>query len=119
MLAYPLEEQVSAARSSALPPVMMGMLSESLRRLFGDVVLPRASGGGDENLRLARGDLGGSPYNSLVFWLLAKNSSKELCSQKERERGGANITKYLLRIFTRAKHAENTYGSGGLFSCLN
>lgn len=67
MLAYPLEEQVSAARSSALPPVMMGMLSESLRRLFGEDVLPRASGGGEENLRLARGDLGGSPYRSLVF----------------------------------------------------
>lgn len=84
MLAYPLDEQVSAARSSALPPVIMGMLSDNLRRLFGDV-LPRASGGGDENLRLARGDLGGSPYSSLVFWLLAKNSSKELCSQREKE----------------------------------
>lgn len=86
MLAYPLEEQVSAARSSALPPVMMGMLSESLRRLFGEDVLPRASGGGEENLRLARGDLGGSPYSSLVFWLLAKKISKELYNQTEKQR---------------------------------
>lgn len=90
MPVYPLEEQVSAARSSALPPVMMGMLSESLRRLLGEDVLPRASGGGEENLRQARGDLGGSPYSSLVFWLLAKNSSKELCKQKNKERGTEN-----------------------------
>ena len=35
-------------------------------------------GGGEENLRVARGDLGGSPYRSLLFWPLANKSSSVL-----------------------------------------
>lgn len=63
---------------------MMGMLSESLRRRLGEDDLVMERGGGEENLRLARGDVGGSPYRSLLFWLLAKKSSREL---HEGERG--------------------------------
>lgn len=46
---------------------MMGMLRESLRRRFGDEFLAMARGGGDENFLLALGDVGGSPYRSLLF----------------------------------------------------
>jgi hypothetical protein len=39
---------------------MMGIFRESFRRRLGDDVL-MDRGGGEENLRVARGDLGGSP----------------------------------------------------------
>lgn len=76
-LVKPLELQLSAARSRALPPVMMGILRDSFRRRLGDDVL-MDKGGGEENLRVARGDLGGSPYRSLLFWPLANRSSSDL-----------------------------------------
>lgn len=57
---------------------MMGMLRESFRRRPGDAVLVMDSGGGEENLRVARGDFGGSPYRSLLFWPLANRSSSDL-----------------------------------------
>lgn len=59
---------------------MMGMLRDSLRRRLGEeeAVLVSDSGGGEENLRVARGDLGGSPYSSLLFWPLANRSSSDL-----------------------------------------
>lgn len=57
---------------------MMGMLRESLRRRFGEEFLAMARGGGDENFLLALGDVGGSPNRSLLFWLLAKNNSRDL-----------------------------------------
>lgn len=73
-----MELQPRAARSRALPPVMMGILRDSFRRRLGDEVLVMDSGGGEENLRVARGDLGGSPYRSLLFWPLANSSSSDL-----------------------------------------
>lgn len=57
---------------------MMGMLRDSFLRRLGDEDLLMESGGGEENLRLARGDLGGSPYSSLLFWLFANKSSRDL-----------------------------------------
>lgn len=83
-----MELQPSAARSRALPPVMMGMFRDSLRRRLGEDVLVRDSGGGEENLRVARGDLGGSPYRSLLFWPLAKRSSRDLQGGRGVERKG-------------------------------
>jgi len=67
--------------------VMMGMLRDSLRRRLGDddEFLAMASGGGEENLRLALGDLGGSPYRILLFWLLAKNNSRDLREKKKKK----------------------------------
>lgn len=61
---------------------MMGMFSESLRRRFGDEFLAIARGGGEENFLLALGELGGSPYRSLLFWLLAKNNSRDLHQER-------------------------------------
>jgi len=46
---------------------MMGMLRESFRRRLGDEFLAMARGGGEENFLLALGELGGSPYRSLLF----------------------------------------------------
>lgn len=57
---------------------MMGMLRESFLRRLGDEDLVMERGGGEENLRLALGDLGGSPYSSLLFWLFANRSSRDL-----------------------------------------
>ena len=57
---------------------MMGMFRDSFRRRLGDDVLVMDRGGGEENLRVARGDLGGSPYRSLLFWPLANRSSSDL-----------------------------------------
>lgn len=73
-----MEPQPSEASSRAFPPVMMGMLRDSLRRRLGEDVLVSDNGGGEENLRVARGDLGGSPYSSLLFWPLANRSSSDL-----------------------------------------
>lgn len=65
---------------------MMGMLRDSFRRRLGDDV-PMAKGGGEENLRLARGDLGASPYRSLALWLLENKSSSDLWGgEKEGEK---------------------------------
>lgn len=66
-LEYPFGEHPRGARSSAFPPVIMGILSESLRLRLGDEDLVMDRGGGEENLRVALGDLGGSPYRSLLF----------------------------------------------------
>lgn len=64
---------------------MMGMLRDSFRRRLGDDVL-MDKGGGEENLRVARGDLGGSPYRSLLFWPLANRSSSDLWGGEGRGR---------------------------------
>lgn len=66
-LGCPFGELPRAARSSAFPPVMMGILRESFLLRLGDEDLVIDRGGGDENLRVALGDLGGSPYKSLLF----------------------------------------------------
>lgn len=68
---------------------MMGMFRDSLRWRLGEDFLVRDSGGGEENLRVARGDLGGSPYRSLVFWPLANRSSSDLREGRVGKEGSA------------------------------
>lgn len=51
---------------------------DSLRVLAGEEVLESDRGGGEENLRQRCGDFPSARYSPLLFWLVAKNSSKDL-----------------------------------------
>lgn len=77
---------------------MMGMLRESFLRRLGDEDLVMERGGGEENLRLALGDLGGSPYSSLLFWLFANRSSRDLGGQTGKGRTHTSSAREVVEI---------------------
>lgn len=75
-------EEVERSKAPILE--FSGEVNESFLVLTGEEVLESDSGGGEENLRQRCGDFPSTRCSPLLFWFVAKNSSKDLGSTKEK-----------------------------------